>query len=69
MRNFIKRKCRLTHCFSKKWENHEAALGRYFAHYNFCRKHRTIKTTPAVATGLADHFWTVRELLLNANGV
>ena len=63
MRNFIKRMCRLTYCFSKKWENHEAALGLYFAHYNFCRKHRTLKTTPAVASGLAHRPWTVRELI------
>jgi len=55
---------RLTFCFSKKWQNHEAALGLYFARYNFCHKHRTLKgQSPAMAAGLTDHVWTVRELL------
>ncbi len=64
MRTFIKRMGRLTYCFSKKWANHEAALALYFAHYNFCRKHRSLKgQTPAMATGLAFHVWSVRELL------
>lgn len=42
MRNFIKRMCRLTYCFSKKWENHEAALGLYFVAYNFLKPHRSL---------------------------
>jgi len=54
---------RLTDAFSKKWENHEAALALFFAYYNFCRVHSTIKTTPAVAAGLADRPWSVRQLL------
>ena len=64
MRCFNKRLGRLTYCFSKKWQNHEAALGLYFAHYNFCHKHRTLKgQSPAMAAGLTDHVWTVAELL------
>jgi len=64
IRCFTKRMGRLTYCFSKKWENHEAAMGLYFAHYNFCRTHRTLKgRTPAMAAGLSDHVWTMRELL------
>ncbi len=59
----IRRLTRLTNAHSKKWENHEAMLGLYFAWYNFCRKHSTIKTTPAVAQGLTDHEWTIEELL------
>ncbi len=58
-----RRLTRLTNAHSKKWENHDAMLGLYFAHYNFCRKHETIKTTPAVAQGLADHVWSLEELL------
>lgn len=54
---------RLTNAFSKKWESHEAALALFFAYCNFCRVHSTIKTTPAVAAGLTDHVWTVKELL------
>lgn len=63
MRNFIERMGRLTYCFSKRWENHEAMLELYFAFFNFCRKHGTLKTTPAVATGLASRPWTIRNLL------
>jgi hypothetical protein len=54
---------RLTCCFSKKWENHEAMIGLAIFHYNYVRRHGTLKTTPAVANGLTDHAWTVRELL------
>lgn len=63
IRTFVRRMTRLTNGFSKKWENHEAALALYFAYYNFCWKHSTLKTTPAVASGLTDHQWTVEELL------
>jgi transposase-like protein/IS1 family transposase len=54
---------RLTNAFSKKWENHWAALACWFAFYNFCRRHRTLRVTPAMEAGIADHVWSVRELL------
>ena len=54
---------RLTNGFSKKWPNHEAMMDVCFAVYNFCKVHGTIKTTPAVAAGITDHVWTVRELI------
>jgi hypothetical protein len=54
---------RLTNAFSKKLENHAAAVGLYVAHYNFCRVHEATKTTPAVALGLADHVWSIGELV------
>ena len=41
----------------------DAALALFFAHYNFCWVQRTLKTTPAVATGITDHPWSVKELL------
>ena len=63
IRLFTRRMTRLTNGFSKKWENHEAALTLYFAYYNFCWKHGTLKETPAMAAGLTDHQWTVEELL------
>ena len=59
----IRRLTRLTNCFSPKLVNHKATLGLYFAHYNFCLRHGTIKTTPAVAAGIADKPWTVGELI------
>src|ERR1700682_3463775 len=54
---------RLTNAFSKNWENHWAALACWFAFYNFCRRHQTLRVTPAMAAGIADHIWTVGELL------
>lgn len=54
---------RLTNAFSKKWENHEAALGLYFAWYCYCRNHQTLKSTPAQAAKLTDHRWTIGELI------
>jgi hypothetical protein len=60
---------RLTNAFSKKWANHAAMLALGFAYYNFCRPHQTLtkdakaKTTPAMAAGLEDHPWTIRELV------
>lgn len=65
IRTFCKRMGRLTYCFSKKWSNHESALALFFAHYNWCRRHKTLKgQTPAMAHGLdAGHPWSVLELL------
>ena len=63
LRMQIRRLTRLTNGFSKKWENHEAALALWFVYYNFCRVHMTLKTTPAVAAGLTEHVWSVAELL------
>jgi hypothetical protein len=54
---------RLTNAFSKKWENHWAALACWFAFYNFCRRHQTLRMTPVMAAGVTDHIWSVRELL------
>ena len=50
----MRRFTRLTNAFSKKYENHCHALALYFVFYNFIRKHATLKTTPAVAAGIAD---------------
>jgi transposase-like protein/IS1 family transposase len=63
IRMSLRRYTRLTNGFSRKMRNHEAALAIYFAHYNWCRKHSTLRTTPAVASKLTDHVWSVRELL------
>lgn len=63
MRMSMRRFTRLTNGFSKKIENHAAALGLYYMWYNFGRKHQTLKTTPAVAAGVADHIWSVEEII------
>lgn len=54
---------RLTNAFSKKIENHAHAIALHYFYYNFCRKHQTIKTTPAVAMGVADRALTLRDLV------
>ncbi len=65
---------RLTNGFSKKLENHAAAVALYVASYNFCRPHETLtpnakhQTTPAMAIGLTDHVWTFGELIDAALG-
>lgn len=57
---------RLTNAFSKKWANHHAAVALYFAYYNFCRLHKTIRCTPAMAQGITKSVWTLKDLLTNA---
>ena len=55
---------RLTNGFSKRAENHAHAVALHFWHYNFSRKHATLKTTPAIAAGIADTIYTMRDLAL-----
>lgn len=57
---------RLTNAFSKKLDNHAAAVDLYVSHYNFCRVHEALRQTPAMALGLTDHVWTVSELIEKA---
>jgi len=59
----MRRFTRLTNGFSKKVENLKAAVSLHFAHYNFCRVHSSLRVTPAMAAGLSDHVWELRELL------
>ncbi|MBI3088340.1 MAG: DDE-type integrase/transposase/recombinase [Candidatus Omnitrophica bacterium] len=66
MRMSVRRLARKTSAFSKKSENHLAALHLYFSYYNFCRWHRTLKMTPAMAADLTDHLWTMEELVSGA---
>jgi len=53
---------RLTNGFSKKARNLQRALAINFMYYNFCRRHMTIRTTPAMKAGLANHQWTLHEI-------
>jgi IS1 family transposase len=62
----MRRFTRLTNGFSKKLENHEAAVALYVAWYNLCRVHETLSTTPAMAIGITDHVWSVEELINTA---
>ncbi len=54
---------RLTNGFSKKLENHEAAVSLFVTHYNLCRVHEALRMTPAMVLGVADHIWTIGELI------
>lgn len=63
MRMGMRRFTRLTNGFSKKVENHGHAVALYFLHYNFARIHTTLKITPAMAAGLADHVWSLEEVI------
>ena len=63
MRMGMRRFTRLTNAFSKKLFNLECAVALHFVHYNFCRKHQTLGTTPAAEAGIADHIWSVEELV------
>jgi hypothetical protein len=62
MRMQMRRFTRLTNAFSKKAQNLHRQLALHFMHYNFCRKHQTLKTTPAIAHGLTDRIWTLHDL-------
>jgi len=67
LRMNMRRFTRLTNGHSKSLKHHVAMQAIFFAHYNFCRKHEAIKgATPAMASGLADKIWSIRELLENA---
>ncbi len=63
MRMQMRRFTRLTNGFSKKLENHEHALALYFMYYNFCRIHQTLRVTPAMEAGVADHVWSLDEII------
>ncbi|NOX59115.1 MAG: IS1 family transposase, partial [Planctomycetes bacterium] len=69
MRMGMRRFTRLTNAFSKKLDNHCAAIALYFMHYNFARVHTTLKETRAQAAGIADHVWSIGEIvdLLGSN--
>jgi hypothetical protein len=54
---------RLTNAFSKKVENHAAAVALWFAYYSLCRVHQTLRVTPAMEAKLTDHVWSITELL------
>jgi len=62
MRMSNRRFTRLTNAFSKKLENHKYSLALHFMHYNFCRIHQTLRVTPAMEAGIANHVWSLEEI-------
>jgi hypothetical protein len=63
MRMSMRRFTRLTNAFSKKVENHEAAVALHFMYYNFARIHQTLRVTPAMEAGVSDHVWSLEEIV------
>ena len=58
----MRRFTRLTNALSKKVDNHKAAATLHFMHYNFARIHKTLRVTPAMEAGVADHVWSPAEI-------
>jgi IS1 family transposase len=67
MRMGMRRFTRLTNGFSKKVENHERAVAMHYMYYNFGRIHKTLRVTPAMEAGVADHVWSLEEIAELAN--
>ncbi|HET8921775.1 MAG TPA: IS1 family transposase [Candidatus Acidoferrum sp.] len=67
MRMQMRRFTRLTNAHSKKIENQAYALALHFVHYNFARVHQTLRVTPAMEAGIADHVWTIEEIVRLSN--
>ncbi len=59
----MRRFTRLTNGFSKKVENQAHAVAVHFVHYNFARIHKTLRVTPAVEAGSANHVWSLEEVI------
>jgi hypothetical protein len=54
---------RLSNGFSRKIENHAAAVALNYFAYNFIWIHRSLRVSPAMAAGVTDHLWSVSDLL------
>jgi hypothetical protein len=63
IRMSMRRSTRLTNAFSRKVENHEAAVALHFMFYNFGRVHQSLRVKPAMEAGVADHVWTIEEIV------
>jgi IS1 family transposase len=63
MRMSMRRFTRLTNAFSKKVEAHLHAHALYFTYYNFCRQHKTLRVSPAMAAGLSKTLWSMEDVV------
>jgi IS1 family transposase len=63
MRMGMRRFTRLTNAFSKKFENHAAAVALYFQYYNFARIHQTLRCSPAMAAGVDSRLWEIKDIV------
>ena len=64
----MRRLTRLTNAFSKKLENHKAAIALHFFHYNFMRIHSSLRVTPAMQAKITNRLWNWNDLL-NSNNI
>jgi IS1 family transposase len=62
MRMSMRRFTRLTNAFSKKVENHALSVALHYMHYNFCRIHKSLRVTPAMAAGVTDRLWSIDDI-------
>ncbi len=60
---------RLTNAFSKKLENHALSVALHYMNYNFCRIHKTLRVTPAMAAGVTDRLWEIGDISAGARGL
>ena len=63
MRMSMRRFTRLTNAFSRKVENHAAAIALHFMYYNFVRIHQTLRVTPAMAAGITTKLWDIKDIV------
>jgi IS1 family transposase len=59
----MRRMTRLTNAFSKRWDNLWYAYCLWFAYYNFCRVHQTLRVTPCMEAGITDRVWDMEDLV------
>ena len=63
MRMSMRRFTRLTNGFSKKIENHMHAIAIHYMHYNFCRIHKSLRCSPAMAAGVSKTLWSIEDIV------
>jgi integrase len=62
-KGYMRRFTRLTNAFTKKAENHAHAVALHFMHYNFCKIHMSLKSTPAMRAGVVHELWDVVDIV------
>ena len=63
MRMSMRRFTRLTNAHSKKIENHIHAISLHYMFYNFARYHQSLRCSPAMAAGVAQHLWSIEDIV------
>lgn len=62
MRMSMRRLTRLTNGFSTKLENHMWNVAFHYMYYTFCRIHKTLRVTPAMAASVTDRVWGIEDI-------